>query len=195
MVLAVWTLYLQIEFLYSFSLSGESFFQWQIPSSAHDFALASFLTLIGVGEVKVDLADFDLKLQENLLSTLYFFLPVPAKTSSRSFLTHDMTSKNDILTSILISFCQKSGRGVPCQTPPSARFYCYYRSPEAGRSPAEQWSAVRCGASQEFQSVSVHGLRIVRGRQVLCRACSLAHSNWTAGAAPVWGISRNRRPL
>jgi hypothetical protein len=118
MVLAVWTLYLQIEFRYSFSLSGESFFQWQIPSSAHDFALASFLTLIGVGEVKVDLADFDLKLQENLLSTLYFFLPVPAKTSSRSFLTHDMTSKNDILTSILISFCQKSGRGVPCQTPP-----------------------------------------------------------------------------
>jgi hypothetical protein len=31
------------------------------------------LTLIGPGEVKVDLADFDLKLQENLLSTLYFF--------------------------------------------------------------------------------------------------------------------------
>ncbi len=28
------------------------------------------LTLIGPGEVKVDLADFDLKLQENLLSTL-----------------------------------------------------------------------------------------------------------------------------
>jgi hypothetical protein len=31
------------------------------------------LTLIGPGEVKVDLADFDLKLQENLLSTEYFF--------------------------------------------------------------------------------------------------------------------------
>jgi hypothetical protein len=29
------------------------------------------LTLIGPGEVKVDLADFDLKLQENLLSTLF----------------------------------------------------------------------------------------------------------------------------
>jgi hypothetical protein len=27
--------------------------------------------LIGPGEVKVDLANFDLKLQENLLSTLY----------------------------------------------------------------------------------------------------------------------------
>jgi hypothetical protein len=43
------------------------------------------LTLIGEGEVKVDLANFDLKLQENLLSTLYFFGPIPAKTSSRSF--------------------------------------------------------------------------------------------------------------
>jgi hypothetical protein len=32
-----------------------------------------FLTLIGPGEVKVDLADFDLKLQENLLSNLIFF--------------------------------------------------------------------------------------------------------------------------
>jgi hypothetical protein len=36
------------------------------------------LTLIGPGEVKVDLADFDLKLQENLLSNLiikkYLFL-------------------------------------------------------------------------------------------------------------------------
>jgi hypothetical protein len=30
------------------------------------------LTLIGLGEVKVDLADFDLKLQENLLSNLIF---------------------------------------------------------------------------------------------------------------------------
>jgi hypothetical protein len=31
-----------------------------------------FLTLIGPGEVKVDLADFDLKLQENLLINLIF---------------------------------------------------------------------------------------------------------------------------
>jgi hypothetical protein len=31
------------------------------------------LTLIGPGEVKVDLANFDLKLQKNLLSNLFFF--------------------------------------------------------------------------------------------------------------------------
>jgi hypothetical protein len=30
------------------------------------------LTLIGPGEVKVDLADFDLKLHKNLLSTYFF---------------------------------------------------------------------------------------------------------------------------
>jgi hypothetical protein len=43
------------------------------------------VTLIGPGEVIVDLADFDLKLQENLLSTLHFFLPIPAETASGSF--------------------------------------------------------------------------------------------------------------
>jgi hypothetical protein len=43
------------------------------------------ITLIERGEVKVDLADFDLKLQENFLSTSYFFLPIPAETSSGSF--------------------------------------------------------------------------------------------------------------
>ncbi len=32
------------------------------------------LTIIGPGEVKVDLANFDLKLQENLLSTLYIYI-------------------------------------------------------------------------------------------------------------------------
>jgi hypothetical protein len=33
----------------------------------------STLTLIGPGEVKGDLADFDLKLRKNLLSNLIFF--------------------------------------------------------------------------------------------------------------------------
>jgi hypothetical protein len=33
----------------------------------------SLLTLIEPGEVKVDLADFDLKLQENFISTSHFF--------------------------------------------------------------------------------------------------------------------------
>jgi hypothetical protein len=36
--------------------------------------MLDMLTLIGPGEVKVDLANFDLKLQENLLGTSYFFV-------------------------------------------------------------------------------------------------------------------------
>ncbi len=53
-------------------------------------------------------------------------------------------------------------------TPPSTRFYCYYRSPEAGRSPAGQWSAVRCGASQIFSNqFPVAGRVECEGRQVL----------------------------
>ncbi len=39
----------------------------------------------------------------------------------------------------------------------SAGFHCYYRSPEAGRSPAGHWSTVWCGASKKFQSVSGRG--------------------------------------
>ncbi len=97
-----------------------------------------------------------------------------------------MTSKNDVLT----YFRQKSGCGVPCRTPPSAQFYCYYRSPEAGRSPARQWSAVRCGASQKFHSVFGRGPRRVWGERALSWARSLSLYNWTAGAAPIWEFSK-----
>jgi hypothetical protein len=122
------------------------------------------LTLIGPGEVKVDLADFDLKLQENLLSTLYIhFFPIPAETSSGSFWTSDMTSKNDVLTSIWHIFVRSPAAASPAEPPPSARFYCDYRSPEGGRSLPGQWSTVQCGASQEFKSVSGRGPRRVRG--------------------------------
>jgi hypothetical protein len=43
------------------------------------------LTLIRLGEVKFDLAEFDLKLQENLLSTFIFKIPILTETSSGSF--------------------------------------------------------------------------------------------------------------
>ncbi len=154
------------------------------------------LTLIGPGEVKVDPANFDLKLQEKLLSTSYIFLPIPAERSSGSFWTSDMTSKNDGLTCILTYFCHKSGHCVPCQTPPpSARFYCIYRPPERGRSPAGPWSAVRCGASQQSSQFPVPGHVECGWRWVLSRAHSLVLSKWTAGAASIWGISQNWRPL
>jgi hypothetical protein len=43
------------------------------------------LTLTEPGEVKVDLANFDLKLQENFISTSHFFLPIPEETSFGAF--------------------------------------------------------------------------------------------------------------
>jgi hypothetical protein len=42
--------------------------------------------------------------------------------SSGSFLTSDMTSKNEVLMYI---FVRNLAAMPPCQTPPSARFYCY----------------------------------------------------------------------
>ncbi len=81
----------------------------------------SLLTLIGLGEIKVDLADFDLKLQENLLSILFyfFFFTYSCRNVFRIFFwTSDITSKNDVLTSIITYFCQKSCRSVPCRTSP-----------------------------------------------------------------------------
>jgi hypothetical protein len=44
--------------------------------------------------------------------------PIPAETSCESFWTSDMTSKNDVLTSILMFFCQKSGREDTLPIPP-----------------------------------------------------------------------------
>jgi hypothetical protein len=44
---------------------------------------------MGPNEVKVDLADFDLKKQENL-SNIFFQISVPAKTSFKSFCTSYM---------------------------------------------------------------------------------------------------------
>ncbi len=91
------------------------------------------LTLIGPGEVKVDLADFDLKLRENLWSNLiYKKIPIPAKTSSESFWTSDMTSKNYVLTVILTIFRQKSGRDTTLPTPlPSVNIPISFRSQAA----------------------------------------------------------------
>jgi hypothetical protein len=54
------------------------------------------LTLIVPGEVKVNLAIFDVEFQAKFLSIRYEKKPFTAETSFKSFLTSDMTSKNDI---------------------------------------------------------------------------------------------------
>ncbi len=56
----------------------------------------SLLTLIEPGEVKVDLANFDLKLQENFISTSHFFFTYSCRNVFRIFLNfwHDLKKKN-----------------------------------------------------------------------------------------------------
>jgi hypothetical protein len=77
------------------------------------------LTLIQPGEVKVDLANFDVKFRTKFFYVGFFLnWPIPAKTSYKSFLTSDMTSKNDVLTSILTFFRQKFCLGATIPTSP-----------------------------------------------------------------------------
>ncbi len=60
------------------------------------------------------------------------------------------------------------------------------------RNPAAAFPAEPEKNSNQFP---VAGRVECGGRRVLSRARSLALSKWTAGAAAIWGISRNRRPL
>ncbi len=52
----------------------------------------------------------------------------------------------------------------------SDRFYCDYRPPERGKSPAWPWSAVRCGTRQHSYQFLVPGLVECGGRRVPSRA-------------------------
>jgi hypothetical protein len=65
------------------------------------------LALIVPDEVKVDLANFDVKLRKNFLYVCILYvlhtLPIPAETSCKYFLTSSNTSKNDVLMCILTS--------------------------------------------------------------------------------------------
>jgi hypothetical protein len=54
--------------------------------SGLEYVVLLGLTLIEPGEVKVDLADFDLKLQENFISTSHFFLTYSCRNVFRIFL-------------------------------------------------------------------------------------------------------------
>ncbi len=58
---------------------------------------------------------------------------------------------------ILTIQCQKSRYGATPPSPPSARFYCYCRPPENGRSGDGLWYTVRCGASQDSNQFLVRG--------------------------------------
>jgi hypothetical protein len=96
------------------------------------------LTLIGPGEVKVDLADFDLKLQENLLSNLIFFKYLFLQKRLPSlFELLTRPQKMTVLTDFLMIFCQKSERGTTLPTPPLRQSTFHF--PVAGRVECGGW--------------------------------------------------------
>ncbi len=88
----------------------------------------------------------------------------------------------------------RSLAAVPlCWPPPSAWFYCYYRPPEVGRSPAGLWSVVWRGASLNTEWLLVLGCGECRGWRVRSRAWSLAVSKWSVGAAMNWQVCETGR--
>jgi hypothetical protein len=139
--------------------------------------LFTFLTLIGLGEVK---------LQENILSNLiikkYLFLQKHLP-SLFELLTWPKKWRFDGLFDDFLS--EVRSQHHPSDPPPSAHFYCYYRPPEGRSSPAWPWSTVRCGASQHSNQFLVMGRVECGGWRVLSRARSLALNKWTAGATPI----------
>ncbi len=102
-----------------------------------------------------------------------------------------MTSENDVF----MYFHQKAGRGATLQTPPppSAQFYCYYRPPEGGRSPARLWSTVWHSANQNTNRFSVLGCGECRVRWDLGQVCPLALSKGTMSTAPICASSETGR--
>ncbi len=132
--------------------------------SSYRFSTKS-LTLIVPGEVKVDLANFDIKFWTKFLCIgLYIKIPIPAPTSSESFWTSDI-SKNYVLTSIMKFFRQKSGRGdlLPTTPPPFCLVFLLLMTTWGWEKSchAVVLSLVQCQSG--FQSVSRPGLRRVRG--------------------------------
>ncbi len=84
-----------------------------------------------------------------------FNIPIPAETSSESFLNlwHDLKEwRFNANFDVFLSEVRQ--RHHPAN-PPSTRFYYNYRPLEGGRSPAGLWCAVRCGNSQDSRSRAV----------------------------------------
>ncbi len=128
------------------------------------------LAIIGPGDVKVDLADFDLKLQENLLSTLFFTNVYSCKNVFQIFFNFWCDPKKMMFWCTFWHIFVSSTATVPSwQPPPLAQFYCFYRPHEVAKSPAGLWSTVRHSASQNFNQFPVRGCVECGGWQVFSR--------------------------
>ena len=99
------------------------------------------LTLLCLGEEKIYLDNFDVKLRKKLLCTLFLKkISIPAETKNESFLTSCSTSKNDVLTYIFNDLTSKVGPRRHSVAP---------ISPERGKN------LPRCGASQHSNQLPV----------------------------------------
>ncbi len=127
------------------------------------------LTLIQLGEVKDDLANFDVKFRTKFLCLIFVKLPYSCRNFLRIFLNFWHDVKNYVLTSILTFFVRKSVMARLSDFPASDWFYCHYRPPRHGRSPAGLWSAVRWGVRQPSYKFLVPG-RECGGRRDYSRA-------------------------
>ncbi len=154
------------------------------------------LTLIQPGEVKIDLANFDVKFRTKFLYVRLFFIwPIPAETSCESFWTSDTTSKNDVLTSILTFFIRSRAKKTNCRPLPFRLVLLWIQTTwwrEKSRRAVVR-SEVR--RQSTFQSISAAGRVECEGWRVLSRACSLSLSYCIAAAAPFWADFRNHSAL
>ncbi len=120
------------------------------------------LSLIVLGEVKVDLSNIDGKFWTKYLCIRFFQeILIPAEMSSESFWTSDMTSKTDVLMYLFLSEFRQYRH--PANNPPSNSVLLLLQTTGGHRSPARLWSAAQhrpvriliSFCSQAVQSVGV----------------------------------------
>ncbi len=154
------------------------------------------LTLFLPGKVKIDLANFDVKFRTKFLSIGFDKnLPIIAETCSKSFWTSELTSKNDVFTSILTFFHQKSGRCATLWTPLLLTgFTTITDHPRMGEIPPGR--GPQCDVAPSNIPISFWSQAECEGMQVLSQACSLALSKCSIYvAAPFWADFQNRSAL
>ncbi len=164
----------------------------------------SFIVYLGVtfnpdstGRGQSSPRHFDVKFRTKFLYIRLFFIwPIPAETSSKSCWTFDMTSKNDVLMSILTFFYQKFCTVATLPSSPLlTSFTAITDHPSVGEVPPGR--GLQCGATPiKFRSVSdpgPHRVRGVAGSQL--GSLSLFLSGPINVAAPFWADSRNRSAL
>jgi hypothetical protein len=114
------------------------------------------LTLIGPGEVKVGLADFYLKLQENLFCTYFFIFTNLFLGKSLPNLILLQTQRQKMMFNIHFNAIMSKVRPWRYHCPPRVILQLFWTT-RRGRSPNRLWSAVRRCASQDSNQFLIPG--------------------------------------